>query len=110
MSAVFGDVYFSRASGLEETRHVFLRHNQLEKRFAALPPSGSFAIAETGFGTGLNFLCAWQCFEARAPAGARLHFVSAEKFPLTRPTWPRRWRCGRSWSHGLPSCWRNTTF
>ncbi|MBP4047378.1 bifunctional tRNA (5-methylaminomethyl-2-thiouridine)(34)-methyltransferase MnmD/FAD-dependent 5-carboxymethylaminomethyl-2-thiouridine(34) oxidoreductase MnmC [Chromobacterium violaceum] len=83
MSAVFGDVYFSRASGLEETRHVFLRHNQLEERFAALPPSGSFAIAETGFGTGLNFLCAWQCFEARAPAGARLHFVSAEKFPLT---------------------------
>ncbi|MEO2215469.1 bifunctional tRNA (5-methylaminomethyl-2-thiouridine)(34)-methyltransferase MnmD/FAD-dependent 5-carboxymethylaminomethyl-2-thiouridine(34) oxidoreductase MnmC [Chromobacterium vaccinii] len=83
MSAVFGDVYFSRADGLEETRHVFLRHNQLEERFAALRPSGSFTIAETGFGTGLNFLCAWQCLEANAPAGARLHFVSAEKFPLT---------------------------
>lgn len=83
MSAVFGDVYFSRASGLEETRHVFLRHNRLEERFAALRPSGSFTIAETGFGTGLNFLCAWQCFDACAPAGARLHFVSAEKFPLT---------------------------
>ncbi|SUX55980.1 tRNA 5-methylaminomethyl-2-thiouridine biosynthesis bifunctional protein MnmC [Chromobacterium vaccinii] len=82
MSAVFGDVYFSRASGLEETRHVFLRHNRLEERFAALRPSGSFTIAETGFGTGLNFLCAWQCFDACAPAGARLHFVSAEKFPL----------------------------
>ncbi|WP_347937087.1 bifunctional tRNA (5-methylaminomethyl-2-thiouridine)(34)-methyltransferase MnmD/FAD-dependent 5-carboxymethylaminomethyl-2-thiouridine(34) oxidoreductase MnmC [Chromobacterium phragmitis] len=83
MSAVFGDVYFSRASGLEETRHVFLRHNQLAERFAALLPHDGFTIAETGFGTGLNFLCAWQCFDARAPAGARLHFVSAEKYPLT---------------------------
>ncbi|XLM22690.1 hypothetical protein MKD33_09220, partial [Chromobacterium piscinae] len=30
-------MYFSRDSGLDETRHVFLRHNQLEERFAALP-------------------------------------------------------------------------
>ncbi|POA98103.1 bifunctional tRNA (5-methylaminomethyl-2-thiouridine)(34)-methyltransferase MnmD/FAD-dependent 5-carboxymethylaminomethyl-2-thiouridine(34) oxidoreductase MnmC [Chromobacterium sinusclupearum] len=82
-SIAFGDVYFSRDSGLEETRHVFLKHNQLEERFAALPPHGRFVIAETGFGTGLNFLCAWQQFEALAPADARLHFVSAEKYPLT---------------------------
>ncbi|WP_434628145.1 bifunctional tRNA (5-methylaminomethyl-2-thiouridine)(34)-methyltransferase MnmD/FAD-dependent 5-carboxymethylaminomethyl-2-thiouridine(34) oxidoreductase MnmC [Chromobacterium sp. CV08] len=82
-SVAFGDVYFSRDSGLEETRHVFLRHNQLEERFAALRPASQFVIAETGFGTGLNFLCAWQCFAAQAPADARLHFVSAEKYPLT---------------------------
>ena len=41
-------------------------------------------IGETGFGTGLNFLCAWQLFEQRAPGTARLHFVSVEKYPLTR--------------------------
>ena len=83
VSLAFGDVYFSRASGLDETRHVFLRHNRLAERFAALPAHGQFTIAETGFGTGLNFLCAWEHFLERAPADARLHFISAEKFPLT---------------------------
>jgi len=83
VSVAFGDVYFSRSSGLEETRHVFLRHNQLAERFAALPPDGQFSIGETGFGTGLNFLCAWQHFLQHAPATARLHFISAEKYPLT---------------------------
>ncbi|WP_024302158.1 bifunctional tRNA (5-methylaminomethyl-2-thiouridine)(34)-methyltransferase MnmD/FAD-dependent 5-carboxymethylaminomethyl-2-thiouridine(34) oxidoreductase MnmC [Pseudogulbenkiania sp. MAI-1] len=82
-SRTFGDVYFSRASGLEETRHVFLHHNALAERFAALPEHGQFCIGETGFGTGLNVLCAWQCFEQYAPATARLHVVSTEKFPLT---------------------------
>lgn len=78
----FGDVYFSRDSGLEETRHVFLRGNRLPERFAALPAGQSFTIGETGFGTGLNFLCAWQLFEQAAPPGAELNFVSVEKFPL----------------------------
>ncbi len=84
LSRGFGDVYFSRASGLEETRYVFLGHNQLPLRFAALPAGGRLTVGETGFGTGLNFLCAWQLFERTAPADARLHFVSVERFPLTR--------------------------
>lgn len=84
LSRGFGDVYFSRASGLEETRYVFLGHNALPQRFAALPAGGRLTVGETGFGTGLNFLCAWQLFERTAPADARLHFVSVEKFPLTR--------------------------
>ncbi len=84
LSRTFGDVYFSRASGLEETRHVFLAHNQLAERFAALPAGGRLVIGETGFGTGLNFLCAWQLFAQCAPADARLHFVSVEKYPLHR--------------------------
>ncbi|WP_028241847.1 bifunctional tRNA (5-methylaminomethyl-2-thiouridine)(34)-methyltransferase MnmD/FAD-dependent 5-carboxymethylaminomethyl-2-thiouridine(34) oxidoreductase MnmC [Stutzerimonas azotifigens] len=82
-SRLYGDVYFSRASGLEETRHVFLAQNDLAERFAALPPGGRLVIGETGFGTGLNFLCAWALFEQCAPADARLHFVSVEKHPLT---------------------------
>ncbi|MBC3348522.1 bifunctional tRNA (5-methylaminomethyl-2-thiouridine)(34)-methyltransferase MnmD/FAD-dependent 5-carboxymethylaminomethyl-2-thiouridine(34) oxidoreductase MnmC [Pseudomonas sp. SWRI196] len=82
-SRVFDDVYFSDQSGLDETRYVFLEQNNLAERFAALPNDGRLVIGETGFGTGLNFLCAWQLFEQCAPAGARLHFVSVEKYPLS---------------------------
>ncbi|MDD1002785.1 bifunctional tRNA (5-methylaminomethyl-2-thiouridine)(34)-methyltransferase MnmD/FAD-dependent 5-carboxymethylaminomethyl-2-thiouridine(34) oxidoreductase MnmC [Pseudomonas sp. TNT2022 ID642] len=82
-SRVFDDVYFSDKSGLDETRYVFLEQNRLAERFAALSASGRLVIGETGFGTGLNFLCAWQLFEQHAVAGARLHFVSVEKYPLS---------------------------
>lgn len=82
-SRIFDDVYFSDKSGLEETRYVFLEQNRLQERFAALPAGGRLVIGETGFGTGLNFLCAWQLFEQHAVAGARLHFVSVEKYPLS---------------------------
>lgn len=82
-SRVFDDVYFSDKSGLDETRYVFLEQNRLAERFAALPAGGRLVIGETGFGTGLNFLCAWQLFEQHARAGACLHFVSVEKYPLT---------------------------
>lgn len=82
-SRVFDDVYFSDKSGLDETRYVFIEQNRLAERFAALPEGGRLVIGETGFGTGLNFLCAWQVFEQHAAAGARLHFVSVEKYPLS---------------------------
>lgn len=83
VSRAFGDVYFSRENGLEETRYVFLGHNRIEQRFAALEASASFVVAETGFGTGLNFLATWQAWEQHAPPDARLHFVSVERYPLT---------------------------
>ncbi len=79
----YGDVYFSTDSGLEETRHVFLQGNRLADRFAALKADENFCIGETGFGTGLNFLCALQLFEQSAPPGASLDFFSVEKFPLS---------------------------
>ncbi|WP_285961110.1 bifunctional tRNA (5-methylaminomethyl-2-thiouridine)(34)-methyltransferase MnmD/FAD-dependent 5-carboxymethylaminomethyl-2-thiouridine(34) oxidoreductase MnmC [Pseudomonas tohonis] len=84
LSREFDDVYFSPASGIDETRHVFLDGNDLPRRFAELGAGGRLVVGETGFGTGLNFLCTWQLFEAHAPADARLHFVSVEKFPLAR--------------------------
>ncbi|HLD10184.1 MAG TPA: bifunctional tRNA (5-methylaminomethyl-2-thiouridine)(34)-methyltransferase MnmD/FAD-dependent 5-carboxymethylaminomethyl-2-thiouridine(34) oxidoreductase MnmC, partial [Methylophilaceae bacterium] len=80
-SRQFGDVYFSSDSGLDETEHVFLAHNQLQQRWQALKTS-HFTIAETGFGTGLNFLCAWRLWNECAPSAAQLHFVSIEKYPL----------------------------
>ena len=83
-SRLYGDVYFSRGFGMAETTHVFLQPSQLAERFAALGSNERLVIGETGFGTGLNFLCAWALFERSAPALASLHFISVEKHPLTR--------------------------
>ncbi|MDO3722052.1 bifunctional tRNA (5-methylaminomethyl-2-thiouridine)(34)-methyltransferase MnmD/FAD-dependent 5-carboxymethylaminomethyl-2-thiouridine(34) oxidoreductase MnmC [Marinobacter sp. chi1] len=83
-SSRFGDVYFSRENGLEETRYVFLKHNGLPERFCKVGNGDSFVIAESGFGTGLNFLAAWQAWRDSGPAPfATLHFVSVERYPLT---------------------------
>ncbi|PYC27639.1 bifunctional tRNA (5-methylaminomethyl-2-thiouridine)(34)-methyltransferase MnmD/FAD-dependent 5-carboxymethylaminomethyl-2-thiouridine(34) oxidoreductase MnmC [Aquipseudomonas alcaligenes] len=81
-SRQFDDIYFSRDDGLGETRHVYIEGNALAERCATLPAGGSLVIGETGFGTGTNFLCAWQTFAYHAPGDARLHFVSVEKYPL----------------------------
>ena len=82
-SSQYDDVYFSTDDGLAETEYVFLQRNQLEQRWQKLGNS-IFTIAETGFGTGLNFLCAWQLWQKHASKAARLHFVSTEKYPLTQ--------------------------
>lgn len=82
LSQAFDDVYFSRADGLAETRHVFLQHNQLPERFARLAPNDDFIIGETGFGSGLNFLATWQLWQQHAPTSAHLDFISVEKYPL----------------------------
>ena len=86
ISSLYSDVYFSRASGIEESRYVFLQHNHLPERWATLADDrpGCFTIAETGFGTGLNFLVAAELWLNTAPKNWRLHFVSVEKFPLSR--------------------------
>ena len=82
VSRLFGDVYFSRDSGVEEARHVFLGGNDLRRRWAALPRGGRFVVGETGFGTGLNFACAWQLWDEVAPSEAQLSYLSVERFPL----------------------------
>ncbi|MGB0733505.1 MAG: bifunctional tRNA (5-methylaminomethyl-2-thiouridine)(34)-methyltransferase MnmD/FAD-dependent 5-carboxymethylaminomethyl-2-thiouridine(34) oxidoreductase MnmC, partial [Pontibacterium sp.] len=84
VSDQFDDMYFNLGSGVEESSHVFINGNNLTKRFAALSHTATFTIAETGFGTGLNFLLACQEWLINAPTGARLHYVSAECFPLSK--------------------------
>ena len=81
-STQFQDVYFSSDDGLAETDYVFLQGNDLSRRFLQLD-SNEFTIIETGFGTGLNFLCAAKLWLNLAPKNARLHFISTEKYPLT---------------------------
>nr|WP_298892074.1 FAD-dependent 5-carboxymethylaminomethyl-2-thiouridine(34) oxidoreductase MnmC [uncultured Acinetobacter sp.] len=85
VSKQFGDVYFSKANGLLETRHVFLNGNDLSERLAQLADSEQFIVGETGFGTGLNFLALWQLWQnVRPNNNSRLHFISVEKYPLSK--------------------------
>ncbi|MEK9753022.1 MAG: bifunctional tRNA (5-methylaminomethyl-2-thiouridine)(34)-methyltransferase MnmD/FAD-dependent 5-carboxymethylaminomethyl-2-thiouridine(34) oxidoreductase MnmC [Rhodospirillaceae bacterium] len=87
-SARFGDVYFS-GDGIAETNHVFLDGIGAPDVWRG---ARNFTIAETGFGTGLNFLSAWALWRETAPAGARLDFVSVEGFPLDEDTMVRAHR------------------
>ncbi|MDI1366064.1 MAG: FAD-dependent cmnm(5)s(2)U34 oxidoreductase, partial [bacterium] len=50
-SRLYGDVYFSSADGLAETRAVFLAGCGLPDGFAG---RDRFVVGELGFGTGLN--------------------------------------------------------
>ena len=82
----FDDVYFSNDSGIDETQHVFVAGNDLAERWQQWRPP-TFVIAETGFGTGLNFLVAMRAFNEFRAANPdhplkRLYFITTEKFPL----------------------------
>jgi len=79
-STQFDDVYFSADNGMAETHHVFLNGNDLPRAWQG---KTQFVIAETGFGTGLNFLCTWTLFEDTAEPHQQLHFISVEKYPLS---------------------------
>ncbi|MEM6900878.1 MAG: tRNA (5-methylaminomethyl-2-thiouridine)(34)-methyltransferase MnmD [Pseudomonadota bacterium] len=76
------DIYFSVDDGLAETREIFLKACGLPERWQG---RDQFTIAELGFGTGLNFLAAWDLWRSTRPSPhARLHFVSFEGFPLNK--------------------------
>lgn len=81
VSERFDDPYYSRADGLAESRHVFLDGNDLEARFRAA--TGTFHIAELGFGTGLNMLAAIALWRQLSPS-AELRLTSFERYPLGR--------------------------
>ncbi len=83
-SPEFDDVYFSFANGVEETEHVFIHHNQILARFSALSiKNKSFVIAETGFGSGLNFLITVKHWLELSENNECLFFYSAENTPFT---------------------------
>ncbi|VAW66743.1 tRNA (5-methylaminomethyl-2-thiouridylate)-methyltransferase / FAD-dependent cmnm(5)s(2)U34 oxidoreductase [hydrothermal vent metagenome] len=80
----FDDVYFSVDNGLEETEHVFIQHNQLLQRFSSLSAQNNvFVIAETGFGSGLNFLLSVKHWLEIADTSACLYYYSVENTPFT---------------------------
>ena len=80
-SAQFSDIYHSADSAAGQARHVFLRGNDLPARWAG---ARVFAIVETGFGIGLNFLTTWQAWRDDPRRCARLHFVSIERWPFAQ--------------------------
>lgn len=95
----FGDPYYSRHDGRAETRHVFLDLNGLPGRWQH---ADHFTIGELGFGTGLNFfetLAAWR--KAETPPGARLSYVSFERFPLSAADLER---AISAWPDLMPDC------
>ena len=72
----FDDPYFSLDNGIAETEHVFLAGNDFPERFQV-----GFHIAELGFGSGLNLLCAWKAWRD-AGQTTPLRFTSFEAFPM----------------------------
>jgi tRNA 5-methylaminomethyl-2-thiouridine biosynthesis bifunctional protein len=87
----FNDIYFSKDGGIEETKFVFLEGNNLFQRWNDLK-NRNFTICETGFGTGLNFLCTWNLWKEIIKKNNSqelhkqhwLHFISTEAYPLTK--------------------------
>lgn len=80
-SNLFDDIYFSLEDGLAESKYVFLNSNEVISRIESSAPS-LFTIAETGFGTGLNFLMTAHEW-LKQPSAGQLSFLTTEKYPLT---------------------------
>lgn len=88
----FDDIYYSDDNGLAESYYVFYQQNNIDTRLQS-HDQAHFVIAETGFGTGLNFLNTCQHFtdhlarqqvQKQLNYGVkRLHFIAFEKHPLS---------------------------
>lgn len=74
----FDDVYYPRNNPEEDTRHTYLKGAQMDRLFES---KKRLIVAETGFGTGLNFLETWKMFE-ESNVSESLDFVSVEGFPI----------------------------
>ncbi len=79
VSQQYGDSYYSREGGLDESRHVFLTGIGAPDVWSGYD---NFSIGETGFGTGLNFLATWELWRSSQQRSERLHFISVEAHPL----------------------------
>jgi tRNA 5-methylaminomethyl-2-thiouridine biosynthesis bifunctional protein len=89
----YGDIYFSPADGVAESRHVFLVGSGLPARWRS-HADRAFRIGELGFGSGLNFLLTRQAFVRQAPSQLRLHYWAVECCPMARDDLRR---CSARW-------------
>ncbi len=106
----FNDIYFSSENGLAEARHVFIEGTNLANH---LKSNKHLVIAETGFGTGLNFLAVLDLLD-KLGVECAIDYISFEAFPLDkqlayearkpfkelrrynsllRESWPESWAC-----------------
>ncbi len=105
----YGDVYHSADGGPGQAEHVFLRGNDLPRRWQGRE---RFVILETGFGTGLNFLATWAAWRADPLACRRLHYLSVEGHPFAAAdlaTLHRRWPDYAPLAERLRSQWPTLT-
>lgn len=75
----YEDIYYS-GDGKAESEHVFLQGNNLFERWKSVQ---TFTIAETGFGSGLNFVLTANAWLQHADEHAVLQYVAIEKHPLS---------------------------
>ncbi len=78
-SALFGDIYATRAGALAQARAVFLAGCDLPHAWAG---RRSFTLLELGFGAGINFLATLDLWRSHRPPGAILHYLAIEGFPM----------------------------
>ena len=84
----FGDIYrhagVGGAGGLTQAREVFLHGCRLlpghDGSPAAWAGAARWAVLETGFGLGLNFLATWQAWAADPTRPGRLYYSAVEAF------------------------------
>ncbi|MCB1176625.1 MAG: hypothetical protein KDK36_03500, partial [Leptospiraceae bacterium] len=81
-SNIYNDVYWSKEGGLEEKKYVFIDGNNLIEKWKL--DFTDFTIFELGFGAGLNFLATWKEWNQLNLKNKTLHYISVEKFPLTK--------------------------
>lgn len=94
-SKEFDDIYFDNKTGCEQSKNVYIEANSILERLKN--NKELFTIAETGFGTGLNFILTLEaykkatshlsedCIKKTSPSeNKKLHFISVEKYPLTK--------------------------
>ena len=85
-SLLFDSLYFDGYAGIKKIRHTFLEQSPLMAQWKS-HNKDLFSIGETGFGAGLNFLItakAWLEYCDTQKNKKILHFVSVEKFPLSK--------------------------
>ncbi|MFY0678050.1 MAG: bifunctional tRNA (5-methylaminomethyl-2-thiouridine)(34)-methyltransferase MnmD/FAD-dependent 5-carboxymethylaminomethyl-2-thiouridine(34) oxidoreductase MnmC [Neptuniibacter sp.] len=77
LSSQFMDIYFNPDDGIKESTYVFLKPNLISV-------SKGYTIAETGFGTGLNFLLTIENRLQETHSAQNLTYISVENAPLQK--------------------------
>ncbi len=79
-SEEFDDFYSSAKGAVAECNHVFIKGNNLNKRFENLGENSKFYIGEIGFGIGINFLTTCKSWLNNTKQNQVLEFYSFDKY------------------------------
>ena len=78
-SSMFDDIYYSIDNGFEESKYVFFKHADIEKKVI----TKDITICEFGFGTGLNFISTWYLWK-QMPKKNKITYIAFEKYPISK--------------------------